>query len=265
MLQPPDEALNISCELCCILFVFTSVGLTIPLHKLHMLMRFSFLYFSRFPHLNGCILTAYFILENNLPLRSALEAKKRIQTEIRTISNDDFGIRRPQCACISVPLGPVRSFSLTSPSRPHRAAAEAHLSSRLHRVLPLRPPARCVSHNPSLHLHLSTISTALRRTLLLNPDHASRFRSQVEMEEENMQNVGRGFPGLDFTQLAPPQHRLAGRPGGDGGVRAGLGLGAGGVGPGRCGAAGRQRVRVQRSKVPDVRTGARARSPLRPG
>lgn len=230
-----------------------------------MLMRFSFLYFSRFPHLNGCILTAYFILENNLPLRSALEAKKRIQTEIRTISNDDFGIRRPQCACISAPLGPVRSFSLTSPSRPHRAAAEAHLSSRLHRVLPLRPPARCVSHNPSLHLHLSTISTALRRTLLLNPDHASRFRSQVEMEEENMQNVGRGFPGLDFTQLAPPQHRLAGRPGGDGGVRAGLGLGAGGVGPGRRGAAGRQRVRVQRSKVPDVRTGARARSPLRPG
>ncbi|XP_077958572.1 inactive dipeptidyl peptidase 10 isoform X1 [Gasterosteus aculeatus] len=33
---------------------------------------------------------SYFILENNLPLRSALEAKKRIQTEIRTISNDDF-------------------------------------------------------------------------------------------------------------------------------------------------------------------------------
>uniref|UniRef100_A0A8C2X2F0 Uncharacterized protein n=1 Tax=Cyclopterus lumpus TaxID=8103 RepID=A0A8C2X2F0_CYCLU len=36
------------------------------------------------------ILTAYFILENNLPLRSALETKKRTQTEIRMITNDDF-------------------------------------------------------------------------------------------------------------------------------------------------------------------------------
>ncbi|XP_075950574.1 inactive dipeptidyl peptidase 10-like [Anarhichas minor] len=33
---------------------------------------------------------SYFILENNLPLRSALETKKRIQTEIRMITNDDF-------------------------------------------------------------------------------------------------------------------------------------------------------------------------------
>uniref|UniRef100_G3PQ81 Dipeptidyl peptidase like 10 n=1 Tax=Gasterosteus aculeatus aculeatus TaxID=481459 RepID=G3PQ81_GASAC len=36
-----------------------------------------------------------------------VSALSRIQTEIRTISNDDFGIRRPQCACISVPLGPI--------------------------------------------------------------------------------------------------------------------------------------------------------------
>lgn len=34
--------------------------------------------------------TAYFILENNLPLRSALETKKRIQSEIRMIANDNF-------------------------------------------------------------------------------------------------------------------------------------------------------------------------------
>ncbi|CAJ1087748.1 inactive dipeptidyl peptidase 10-like isoform X2 [Xyrichtys novacula] len=33
---------------------------------------------------------SYFILENNLPLRSALEKKKTIQTETRTISNDNF-------------------------------------------------------------------------------------------------------------------------------------------------------------------------------
>ncbi|KAA8579421.1 hypothetical protein FQN60_006514 [Etheostoma spectabile] len=33
---------------------------------------------------------AYFILENNLPLRSVLETKKMIQTEIRTITNDNF-------------------------------------------------------------------------------------------------------------------------------------------------------------------------------
>ncbi|XP_034402512.1 LOW QUALITY PROTEIN: inactive dipeptidyl peptidase 10-like [Cyclopterus lumpus] len=33
---------------------------------------------------------SYFILENNLPLRSALETKKRTQTEIRMITNDDF-------------------------------------------------------------------------------------------------------------------------------------------------------------------------------
>uniref|UniRef100_A0A8D0ARX6 Inactive dipeptidyl peptidase 10-like n=1 Tax=Sander lucioperca TaxID=283035 RepID=A0A8D0ARX6_SANLU len=32
----------------------------------------------------------YFILENNLPLRSALETKKMIQTEIRMITNDNF-------------------------------------------------------------------------------------------------------------------------------------------------------------------------------
>lgn len=34
---------------------------------------------------------AYFILENNLPLRSALETKRMIQTDIRMISNDNFG------------------------------------------------------------------------------------------------------------------------------------------------------------------------------
>ncbi|XP_041637699.1 inactive dipeptidyl peptidase 10-like isoform X1 [Cheilinus undulatus] len=33
---------------------------------------------------------SYFILENNLPLRSALETKKTIQTEIRMITNDNF-------------------------------------------------------------------------------------------------------------------------------------------------------------------------------
>ncbi|XP_078022060.1 inactive dipeptidyl peptidase 10-like isoform X1 [Epinephelus lanceolatus] len=33
---------------------------------------------------------SYFILENNLPLRSALETKKRIQSEIRMIANDNF-------------------------------------------------------------------------------------------------------------------------------------------------------------------------------
>ncbi|XP_037331402.2 inactive dipeptidyl peptidase 10-like isoform X1 [Pungitius pungitius] len=33
---------------------------------------------------------SYFILENNLPLRAALEAKKRVRTEIRMISNDGF-------------------------------------------------------------------------------------------------------------------------------------------------------------------------------
>ncbi|XP_034533969.1 inactive dipeptidyl peptidase 10-like isoform X2 [Notolabrus celidotus] len=33
---------------------------------------------------------SYFILENNLPLRSVLETKKTIQTEIRTITNDNF-------------------------------------------------------------------------------------------------------------------------------------------------------------------------------
>ncbi|KAM8902863.1 inactive dipeptidyl peptidase 10-like isoform 2-T2 [Spinachia spinachia] len=33
---------------------------------------------------------SYFVLENNLPLRSALETRKRIQTEIRMISNGDF-------------------------------------------------------------------------------------------------------------------------------------------------------------------------------
>ncbi|TMS11921.1 Inactive dipeptidyl peptidase 10 [Larimichthys crocea] len=33
---------------------------------------------------------SYFILENNLPLRSALKTKKTIQTEIRTITNDNF-------------------------------------------------------------------------------------------------------------------------------------------------------------------------------
>ncbi|XP_063733593.1 inactive dipeptidyl peptidase 10-like isoform X1 [Eleginops maclovinus] len=35
---------------------------------------------------------SYFILENNLPLRSALETKKRIQTEIRMITNDNFAL-----------------------------------------------------------------------------------------------------------------------------------------------------------------------------
>ncbi|XP_038577657.1 inactive dipeptidyl peptidase 10-like isoform X2 [Micropterus salmoides] len=33
---------------------------------------------------------SYFILENNLPLRSVLEAKRMIQTEIRMITNDNF-------------------------------------------------------------------------------------------------------------------------------------------------------------------------------
>ncbi|XP_074483593.1 inactive dipeptidyl peptidase 10-like isoform X4 [Sebastes fasciatus] len=35
---------------------------------------------------------SYFILENNLPLRAALETKKRIQTEIRMITNDNFDL-----------------------------------------------------------------------------------------------------------------------------------------------------------------------------
>ncbi|XP_034061339.1 inactive dipeptidyl peptidase 10-like isoform X3 [Gymnodraco acuticeps] len=34
---------------------------------------------------------SYFILENNLPLRSALETKKRIRNETHTITNDNFG------------------------------------------------------------------------------------------------------------------------------------------------------------------------------
>lgn len=49
-------------------------------------------------------LAAYFILENNLPLRSALETKKTVHTEIRTITNENFGTNylqlTPVCVCV---------------------------------------------------------------------------------------------------------------------------------------------------------------------
>uniref|UniRef100_A0A8C4IV62 Inactive dipeptidyl peptidase 10 n=1 Tax=Dicentrarchus labrax TaxID=13489 RepID=A0A8C4IV62_DICLA len=48
--------------------------------------------------------TAYFILENNLPLRSALETKKTIQTEIRMITNDNFGTNYLYLTALSLSL-----------------------------------------------------------------------------------------------------------------------------------------------------------------
>lgn len=48
------------------------------------------------------------------------------------------------------------------------------------------------------------------------------------------------------------QWQFSRRSGSDGGVRAGLGLGAGGIGAGDRGATRRERVRVQRSKVPEL-------------
>uniref|UniRef100_A0A665TVY2 Dipeptidylpeptidase IV N-terminal domain-containing protein n=1 Tax=Echeneis naucrates TaxID=173247 RepID=A0A665TVY2_ECHNA len=38
-----------------------------------------------------CSCHSYFILENNLPLRSALETKRTVQADIRIITNDNFG------------------------------------------------------------------------------------------------------------------------------------------------------------------------------
>lgn len=127
-------------------------------------------------------LAAYFILENNLPLRAALETKRMIQTDIRMISNDNFGTNYLhfnsrvslwssfrendvslyvrvclQLSVLCVCLFSVCSFihlSLSfSPLLSRRAASEAHLSPWLLWVLPLWPSPYCVSRS-----HLDYIS-----------------------------------------------------------------------------------------------------------
>lgn len=115
--------------------------------------------------------TAYFILENNLPLQSALDSRRMVLTDVRMITNDNFGtvylhlpavfeitrlFRGRVKHLFTCLLGCWPNLLHVFVSAPLRDAPEAHLPSWLLWVLPIRPPP----HHVSLH-HFSMYRSEL--------------------------------------------------------------------------------------------------------